>query len=180
MRLLKTSFEIENSFLADDPAELLTWGLLRRRPSRPVSHRKSLEYKKMMKLDELMLTWKDPEVMEKYFVGGLCGFDREGSPIWIDPFGYIDPKGIIYSTKSSDVIKSKLVLSETVQQLLHSQTVKTGHRVDTCIVIFDLDNVTITHIWKPFIDLYGKVLAMFEANYPETLKMCFITNGELA
>ncbi|XP_070572325.1 SEC14-like protein 2 [Ptychodera flava] len=139
--------------------------------------RSSLDYKKKMRLDELYETWQDSEVMEKYFVGGLCGHDKNGCPIWIDPFGNIDPKGIIYSCKSSDIIKSKLVLSEKVHKICKEQSKKLGKRVETCVVIFDLENVTLNHIWKPFIDLYGQVLALFEANYPEALEKCFITRA---
>ncbi|XP_061163292.1 SEC14-like protein 2 isoform X2 [Saccostrea echinata] len=38
--------------------------------------------------------WECPEVIQKYFTGGLFGHDVDGCPVWIDPFGQIDLKGV--------------------------------------------------------------------------------------
>ena len=38
-------------------------------------------------------TWECPEVLSKYFTGGWSGFDKDGCPVWLDPFGQIDIKG---------------------------------------------------------------------------------------
>ncbi|XP_077996184.1 SEC14-like protein 2 [Glandiceps talaboti] len=139
--------------------------------------RAALQYRKQMKTDELCRTWKDPEVLEKYFIGGLCGYDKQGCPIWLVPFGCVDPKGIIYSVKYSDVIKNTIILCEKIHEQFEEQTKKLGRRVDTAVAIFDLEHVTLNHIWKPFMDLYGQILNVFEANYPEGLKICFITRA---
>ena len=45
-------------------------------------------------MDTILETYKVPEVIEKYYVGGLFGRDKEGSLIWIDPYGRIDLKGL--------------------------------------------------------------------------------------
>ncbi|XP_077996318.1 SEC14-like protein 2 [Glandiceps talaboti] len=139
--------------------------------------RDSLKYRKQMNVDELCKTWKDPEVVEKYFVGGICGFDKKGCPVWVEPFGSLDAKGLIYSAKTSDLIKNKIVVSENMEQMLQEQTKKLGHRVDKVVVIFDLERVGWHHIWKPFVDVYGQILTLFEANYPEVLKQCFVTRA---
>ncbi|XP_077996016.1 SEC14-like protein 2 [Glandiceps talaboti] len=139
--------------------------------------RAAVRFRKQMKTDELFRTWKDPEVLDKYLVGGICGYDKGGSPIWLEPFGHLDPKGLIYSAKSSDILKSKIVLSERVHEEYRKQSKKLGKRIDTAVVIFDIENVTLSHIWKPFMDVYGQVLGIMEANYPESLKICFITRA---
>ena len=45
-----------------------------------------------MGVDEID-TWECPEVLSKYFTGGWTGFDKDGCPVWLDPFGQIDIKG---------------------------------------------------------------------------------------
>lgn len=42
---------------------------------------------------ENIADWECPEVIQKYFTGGLFGVDVDGCPVWIDPFGQIDLKG---------------------------------------------------------------------------------------
>jgi len=39
-----------------------------------------MEYRKKINCDTL-------------FVGGICGYDKEGSPVWIDVFPLLDVKG---------------------------------------------------------------------------------------
>ena len=41
----------------------------------------------------MLETYKAPEVLVKYFPGGLCGHDKDGNPVWIDPLGGADMKG---------------------------------------------------------------------------------------
>lgn len=57
-------------------------------------------------------TCSDPQnhlqVIEKYLSGGMCGYDREGSPIWYDVIGPMDPKGLFLSAPKQDFIKSKI------------------------------------------------------------------------
>ena len=42
---------------------------------------------------DCILNWKAPEVLRKYYPGGFAGFDKEGCPVWIIPFGHADVKG---------------------------------------------------------------------------------------
>lgn len=46
-----------------------------------------------MDVDSLLNSWQPPEVLTKYFPGGLCGHDKEGCPIWIEPIGLADVRG---------------------------------------------------------------------------------------
>lgn len=47
-------------------------------------------------------------MIEKYLSGGMCGYDLEGSPIWYDVIGPVDPKGLFLSAPKQDFIKSKI------------------------------------------------------------------------
>ena len=41
-------------------------------------------------------SWTPPEVLTKYYPGGLFGFNKDGLPVWIEPSGNCDIKGIVY------------------------------------------------------------------------------------
>ena len=64
-------------------------------------------------------------MIEKYLSGGMCGYDREGSPIWYDVIGPVDPKGLFLSASKQDFIKSKIRDCE----MLHKECVLQSERV---------------------------------------------------
>ncbi|TSM28084.1 SEC14-like protein 2 [Bagarius yarrelli] len=70
--------------------------------------RKHLEFRKRLNVNAILEDWKPPEVIENYLSGGLCGYDREGSPVWYDIIGPLDPKGILMSASKQDFIKTKI------------------------------------------------------------------------
>lgn len=71
-----------------------------------------------------MLYDSPTQVLQKYFTGGFCGYDKEGSPVRIELFGYLDMKGIIYSTRKVDLEKTKLYQCETTVKDWAAQSVK--------------------------------------------------------
>lgn len=58
-----------------------------------------------MGVDTILDDWVVPDILAKYLTGGHCGFDKEGNPVWIDPFGHLDLKGKFYpkTIKLTDV-----------------------------------------------------------------------------
>lgn len=62
------------------------------------------------------------QVIEKYLSGGMCGYDREGSPIWYDVIGPVDPKGLFLSASKQDFIKSKIRDCEMLQKECNLQS----------------------------------------------------------
>lgn len=67
-------------------------------------------------------------MIEKYLSGGMCGYDREGSPVWYDVIGPMDPKGLFLSASKQDFIKSKIKDCELLQKecTLQSERVRPG------------------------------------------------------
>lgn len=47
----------------------------------------SMKYREKMRIDHILEEYEVPEVLDKYLVGGMCGYDKEGLPIRIEPFG---------------------------------------------------------------------------------------------
>ena len=44
-------------------------------------------------MDTILQDWKIPEVMKKYYPGGLAGYDKAGSPVWVVESAKFDLKG---------------------------------------------------------------------------------------
>ncbi|KAM9393694.1 SEC14-like protein 2 [Pholidichthys leucotaenia] len=136
--------------------------------------RKHLEFRKHMKVDTITTEWRPPEVIEKYLSGGMCGYDLEGSPIWYDVIGPVDPKGLFLSASKQDFIKSKIRDCEMLQKECDLQSERLGKNVESITMVYDMEGLGLKHLWKPAIDTYGEILQMFEDNYPEGLKRLFV------
>lgn len=46
-----------------------------------------MKYREKMRIDHILEEFEEPEVLQKYLVGGMCGYDKDGLPIRIEPFG---------------------------------------------------------------------------------------------
>uniref|UniRef100_A0A3B5MGQ2 Uncharacterized protein n=1 Tax=Xiphophorus couchianus TaxID=32473 RepID=A0A3B5MGQ2_9TELE len=110
------------------------------------------------------------KVIEKYVSGGMCGYDREGSPIWYDVIGPLDPKGLLLSATKQDFLKTKIRHIEMLQRECRRQSEKLGKNIESITLIYDCEGLGLKHIWKPAIETYGEILTMYEDNYPEGLK----------
>uniref|UniRef100_A0A3P9L707 SEC14-like lipid binding 7 n=1 Tax=Oryzias latipes TaxID=8090 RepID=A0A3P9L707_ORYLA len=156
-------------------------------PSLPAQHdhyllrwlRQHVEFRKQMRLDTIVSDWTPPEVIQKYVSGGMCGYDREGSPVWFDVIGPLDPKGLLMSASKQDYQRTKIQHAEMLQQECRRQSEKLGKNVEGIVLIYDCEGLGLKHIWKPAIETYGEILTMFEENYPEGLKKVFIIKPKL-
>lgn len=64
------------------------------------------------------------QVIQKYVSGGMCGYDREGSPVWFDVIGPLDPKGLLMSASKQDYQRTKIQHAEMLQQECRRQSEK--------------------------------------------------------
>ncbi|XP_052073554.1 SEC14-like protein 2 [Mytilus californianus] len=143
-----------------------------------IMFRNHIEWRKKVSADKILQDYTEPEVLKKFFTGGLHGFSKDGCPIWIDPFGNIDLKGLLRSAKKSDAVLSKVYILEKLYNVtFKEQTQKVGTRVDQVVVIYDLENCSRRHLWKPGLDCFCEIVSMVEDNYPETLRIAFVINA---
>lgn len=124
------------------------------------------------------------QVIEKYVSGGMCGYDREGSPIWYDVIGPLDPKGLLLSATKQDFVKTKIRHTEMLRQECRRQSEKViliplplsshppfsahlslnssslsqlGKNIEAITLIYDCEGLGLKHIWKPAVETYGEV-----------------------
>ena len=80
--------------------------------------------------------------------GGDVGHDKEGSVLRIEPWGYLDMKGIMYSCKKSDLEKSKLLQCEKHLKDLEATSEKV--RNNLVFILQRTHTHTHTHTRKDF------------------------------
>ncbi|NWW96676.1 S14L2 protein, partial [Rhynochetos jubatus] len=128
------------------------------------------------------ISWGDPQhaavnVIRKYMSGGMCGYDREGSPIWYEIVGPLDAKGLLFSASKQDLLKNKFRDCEVLRRECEQQSQKLGKKIEMVLMVYDCEGLGLKHLWKPAVETYGEILSMFEENYPESLKRLFIVKG---
>lgn len=69
------------------------------------------------------------QVITRYLAGGMCGYDREGSPIFYDVIGPLDPKGLLMSASKQEFLKRKIHDSEILQRECRQQSEKVEHMI---------------------------------------------------
>ncbi|KAK2143054.1 hypothetical protein LSH36_882g00058 [Paralvinella palmiformis] len=137
----------------------------------------SMTWRDEIGADNLLETYTMPEIIKKYYPGGLCGHDKEGRPIWIDPLGRSDMKGILLSVKKSDVIKSMIQRMELFCSQFSVYSKMLGKHVDQGVQILDMEGFGARIMYKPALDLFIELLHILDDNYPETLKRTYIINA---
>ncbi|XP_033123313.1 uncharacterized protein LOC117121976 isoform X2 [Anneissia japonica] len=136
--------------------------------------RKDLEWRARQGIDKIQDTFKLPEVCQKYWPGGLAGYDKDGGPVWIEPTGNGDPKGLLQSCKTSDLLKYNICRMEGFTKAINEQTQKLGKSIAGVTLIMDMHGLGRHHLWKPGIDLYNQINTILQDHYPETLKVILI------
>ncbi|XP_045532260.1 SEC14-like protein 2 [Pieris brassicae] len=140
--------------------------------------RDSLIWREKWGIDTTLQTWQAPEVLEKHFPSGTTGFDKEGSPIIIVPFVGLDVWGLLHSVSRTDLMRMILRHLENYLELGRKQASTHGPAALKVTVVFDLDGFNIRqYAWKPAAEMVFTLLQIYEANYPEILKTCFLINA---
>lgn len=51
------------------------------------------EWRRVNEIDKLVTSYEPPEVLEKYYPGGIIGQTKDGYPVWIETLATADQKG---------------------------------------------------------------------------------------
>ncbi|KXJ29102.1 SEC14-like protein 2 [Exaiptasia diaphana] len=136
--------------------------------------RQSLWIRKKFDLDSVLSSYHPPEVLLKYDPGGFYGYDKEGSPIFVDPLGQVDFRGILHSAKKEQVLKFKGYRAELGLKMAREKSKELNKPVCQVTCIIDMEGFGLKHLWGPGIDLFNNVLTMYEHNFPGYWKRIFV------
>lgn len=158
---------------------LLRW--LRARKWEPTAAEKmlrdSLEWRKQWDADNFS-DWDLPQIIKTYLPYGLCGFDKDGAPAIIVPFAGMDMYGMLHVITQKEFVKVTIKILDHYLNLAREQSKKHGHIANQITIIFDMEGFNLKqYIWRPAGELVITLIQMYEANYPEILKTCFIINA---
>ncbi|XP_045390421.1 SEC14-like protein 4 isoform X1 [Lemur catta] len=145
--------------------------------------RQHVEFRKQQDLDNI-LSWQPLEgpyphaqVIQLYDSGGLCGYDYEGCPVWFDIIGTLDPKGLLLSASKQELIRKRIRVCELLLRECALQSEKLGRKIEMVLMVFDMEGLSLRHLWKPAVEVYQQFFAILEANYPEMLKNLIIVRA---
>ncbi|VDO03662.1 unnamed protein product [Rodentolepis nana] len=129
-------------------------------------------------MDELLTNFTMPEVIEKYFPGGICGQDKFGRPAFICPAGSTDVFGLMRSASRSQLAFSRYyVMEKIIEEVLPAQSRKMNKPIDQLVVIFDLQHMNRRQLWRPWVNIVLEMTSVFEINFPEFMAVCFVLNA---
>ncbi|XP_054008968.1 SEC14-like protein 2 isoform X2 [Hylaeus anthracinus] len=158
---------------------LLRW--LRARKWDPAAAEKmlrdSMEWRKQWEVDKLP-EWDPPQILKDFLPHGLCGFDKDGAPVIVIYFDALDLYGILHVVSRRDMIRVTIKCLEEYLKITHEQMKKHGPAAGEVVVIFDMQGFNLRqYLWRPAGEVVLTLIQMYEANYPEILKICYIINA---
>ncbi|KZC13323.1 SEC14-like protein 2 [Dufourea novaeangliae] len=137
----------------------------------------SMEWRKQWEVDKLS-EWDPPEMLDKHLPHGLSGFDKDGAPVIVVYFDALDLYGILHVFSRREMIKITIKHLEKYLKLCWEQMQKHGPPAGQVVVIFDMQGFNLRqYLWRPAGEVVITLLQMYEANYPEILKICYIINA---
>ncbi|XP_055353783.1 SEC14-like protein 1 [Paramacrobiotus metropolitanus] len=138
---------------------------------------RSLIWRKQHQIDRLLSTWKAPEVLKQYFPGGWHGYDDAGRPVFVLRLGNLDVKGLLRSVGVDGLLKLAITVCEEGLARCEEATKLHQHPVSSWACIFDLDGLSMRHLWRPGLKVLYRIIEVVEANYPETMGRVFLVRA---
>ncbi|KAK3913656.1 SEC14-like protein 2 [Frankliniella fusca] len=139
--------------------------------------RESLRWRERYEVDQVR-DWQPPEVLSKYYPSGLSGRDRDGSPVVVVPFAGLDIYGLLHSCSKREFIQMTIKQMETYLHLSREATRERGDAAHGIVAVIDMQDFNLRQwAWRPAGEVVVNLLQTYEANYPETLKNCYIINA---
>ncbi|XP_076160129.1 SEC14-like protein 2 isoform X3 [Ptiloglossa arizonensis] len=136
-----------------------------------------MEWRKQWEVDKLP-EWDPPQILKDSLPHGLCGFDKDGAPVIVVYFDALDMYGILHVVSRRDMIKITVKYLEEYLDLCRKQMEKHGLDASQVVVIFDMQGFNLRqYLWRPAGEVVITLIQMYEANYPEILKTCYIINA---
>ncbi|XP_059479315.1 SEC14-like protein 2 isoform X2 [Neocloeon triangulifer] len=142
--------------------------------------RESLQWRTRWDVDRLLTHWEPPLVLKQFFPSGICGTDKEGVPVIMLPFSGLDIWGLLHSVSKADFIRMTAMSLEKYLGESTANLEKAGKPscAPTLIAIMDMEHFSIKpYTWRPAGEVVLSLIHMYEANYPEILKACYIINA---
>ncbi|XP_066245334.1 SEC14-like protein 2 [Euwallacea similis] len=134
--------------------------------------RQSMRWRLQWEVDTALKNWTCPEVIKLYYPHGICGVDKAGGPIVVIAFSGLDLIGLLHSVSRQDLIRTTIQILENLLQIAAAN----GSSAIT--VLCDMEGFSLRqYTWRPAAEYIIALIQLYEANYPEILRACYIINA---
>ncbi|XP_059164083.1 uncharacterized protein LOC131947018 [Physella acuta] len=152
--------------------------------------RRHLEFRDKMKMDKLLTSYKVPKILLHY-PAGLCGIDRQGSPVYYELFGLMTFDDILQAAGKQAtgkqatgkqaagkqaLVRYKLYQHEKILEHLKDLTVCREKDVDSILLVVDVQFCQKIDISPGNIKRWAEILQMLLDNYPTLIKEIIVIN----
>ncbi|XP_055869971.1 putative SEC14-like protein 6 [Biomphalaria glabrata] len=133
--------------------------------------RRSLELKEKMKVESLVNhTIKVPQILRSGYPGGVCGEDREGSPVYYELCGLVELKDILQSAGKDAFFRFKFFQHELLLEFLKELSQQKGETVDSMLVVVDLQFCQKEDLCTANLTILSELLHLLIDHYPTMIK----------
>ncbi|GBP59552.1 Protein real-time [Eumeta japonica] len=137
----------------------------------------SLLWRKKHQVDRILSEYETPDVVKQYFPGGWHHHDKDERPLYVLRLGHMDVKGLLKSIGEDGLLKLTLHVCEEGLKLLEEATRTSERAVHSWCLLVDLDGLNMRHLWRPGVRALLRIIAIVEANYPETMGRVLIVRA---
>jgi hypothetical protein len=137
----------------------------------------SYEWRKVNLPAEHAVGYVLPLVLDEYGTGGPFGYDKEGSPVFIDRLGAIDAVGILKHCEVQDIVDSQSARLEYLQILIDLCAIRDKKPHWACTIIIDLTGLGFQHLNSAGLQAFKQILNQSDAYYPERAKRVLVLNA---
>lgn len=139
----------------------------------------SLKWRKEHDVDNLLKTYKEPQVVVKYFPGewNTRLTDHEQRPLYVIKLGNMDVKGLLKSIGEEGLLRLTLYVCEQGLKKMEELTKLHGKPIWSWCLLVDCKNLSMRHLWRPGLASLLRIIEVVEKNYPETMGRVLIVRA---
>lgn len=146
-------------------------------------YRDNLAWRASFGTDAILQTWSaDPEKLKEFksfYPHGHHGIDKQGRPIYIERIGHIDMAKAMGIFSLEELLRFHVYEWERLLAYkFPTCSQHTGKRVDQCVTILDLEDMSMNkHFTSLTRDALKQLAKIDQDNYPEHLGVMFVINA---
>ncbi|KAA6424603.1 MAG: sec14 cytosolic factor [Trebouxia sp. A1-2] len=135
----------------------------------------TVKWRTEAKIEECLETFlpddKDNK-LRRFLPSGFLGFDKGGSPVWMEHAAAIDVPGM----EAAGISLEDFAMEYMVNCKYVEATEKCGHPVDSHCVILDLAGLRMSMLNQNTIKVFKSMSGIYQDHYPELMSRMFLVN----
>lgn len=140
-------------------------------------YRHDIKWREENGVDDILHSYKFPEVVKENFPGALLHPCKDGRPMWFIPAG-LDMKAFVAALTPAVVQRHCIYMLEYAESLKRSSSVEAGKELETHHLVVDFDGFSLRQVYSwQVVKAITDMLQMMEDHFPECLENCYSINA---